>query len=182
MKKRLIGLLLTIAIMIMFVVPTFACTPPLNPPSSPKIDFNWEPSDEMKEAIKNYVDKFLEEHPIDYSKIKTSEAETEIESDTELESEFETETDVETTEIKETEIETELLESEEEASFDEEYIKEESQNDERLYETSETKDNSSIEIKDNSKDKYKFFQFEKLINCKMHVKGWFNTGTRIILR
>lgn len=80
MRKKVTTLILAAVITAAVSVPAWACTPPLNPPSSPHIEFNWTPSEEFEAGIKYGVDQYLKEHPID---LAPAESETEIEAETE---------------------------------------------------------------------------------------------------
>lgn len=86
MKKKLMSIIIAAVIAAALAVPALACTPPLNPPSSPHIEFEWEPDEQMQAAIKAYTENYIKEHPIDLP----SETETVLESDTEIETETET--------------------------------------------------------------------------------------------
>lgn len=79
MKKKV--LVLATILSLGMTVQAFACTPPLNPPSSPHIEFNWTPSEEFEKGIEYGVNQYLKEHPLDLSKTET-ETETEAEEET----------------------------------------------------------------------------------------------------
>lgn len=85
MQKKITLLFLSTALVVAMALPALACTPPLNPPSSPHIEFNWTPSEEFEAGIKHGVDQYLKEHPLDLN-------EKETESETETETVIETET------------------------------------------------------------------------------------------
>ena len=87
MKKKLMSIIIAAVIAAALAVPALACTPPLNPPSSPHIEFNWTPSEEFEAGIKYGVDQYLKEHPLDLSKIET-ETETETEETVEIDHVF----------------------------------------------------------------------------------------------
>ena len=50
MKKKV--LVLATILSLGMTVQAFACTPPLNPPSSPHIEFEWTPSEEFQKGIR----------------------------------------------------------------------------------------------------------------------------------
>lgn len=79
MKKKLTLIILAAVIATTLAMPALACTPPLNPPSSPHIEFNWTPSEEFEAGIKYGVNQYLKEHPLDLNKKET---ETVIETET----------------------------------------------------------------------------------------------------
>lgn len=88
MQKKITLLFLSTALVVAMALPALACTPPLNPPSSPHIEFNWTPSEEFEAGIKHGVDQYLKEHPLDLNEKETeSETETETVIETETESE-----------------------------------------------------------------------------------------------
>lgn len=60
MKRTIIAMTCVIAMGVFNVVPVFACTPPLNPPSVKIPDINFEPDDTLKEAFDNAAKKWLE--------------------------------------------------------------------------------------------------------------------------
>lgn len=80
MRKKLTWIIIAAVITAAFTMPALACTPPLNPPSSPHIDFNWVPSEEFEAGIKYGVEQYLKEHPLDLSKKETEAVETETEA------------------------------------------------------------------------------------------------------
>lgn len=79
MKKKI--LILATVLSLGFTVQAFACTPPLNPPSSPKIDIKWTPSEDLQQGIENGVKQYLKEHPVTLPETET-ETETETEEET----------------------------------------------------------------------------------------------------
>lgn len=87
MKKKLTLIIVAAVIAAALAMPALACTPPLNPPSSPHIEFNWTPSEEFEAGIKYGVDQYLKEHPLD---LHEKETETEAETETVIETETET--------------------------------------------------------------------------------------------
>lgn len=60
MKRTIIAMICVIAMSVFNVVPVFACTPKLNPPSVKIPDVNFEPDDALKEAFDNAAKKWLE--------------------------------------------------------------------------------------------------------------------------
>jgi hypothetical protein len=60
MKRTIMVMTCVIAMGFFNVVPVFACTPPLNPPSVKIPDINFEPDDTLKEAFDNAAKKWLE--------------------------------------------------------------------------------------------------------------------------
>lgn len=60
MKRTIMVMTCVIAMGAFNVVPVFACTPPLNPPSVKIPDINFEPDDTLKEAFDNAAKKWLE--------------------------------------------------------------------------------------------------------------------------
>ena len=87
MRKKIILLILSAALVVAMALPALACTPPLNPPSSPHIEFNWTPSEEFEAGIKYGVDQYLKEHPLDIT-LPETETETETNSGYHLWSNF----------------------------------------------------------------------------------------------
>lgn len=81
MKKKLTLIIVAAVIAVALAMPALACTPPLNPPSSPHIEFNWVPSEEFEAGIKYGVDQYLKEHPLDLNE-KETETEAGIETET----------------------------------------------------------------------------------------------------
>lgn len=53
MKRTIRAVICVITMSVFNVVPVFACTPKLNPPSVKIPDINFEPDDALKEAINN---------------------------------------------------------------------------------------------------------------------------------
>lgn len=74
MKKKV--LVLATILSLGMTVQAFACTPPLNPPSSPHIEFEWTPSEEFQKGIEYGVNQYLKDHPIELPETET-ETETE---------------------------------------------------------------------------------------------------------
>lgn len=60
MQRTIIAMICVIAMSVFNVVPVFACTPKLNPPSVKIPDVNFEPDDALKEAFDNAAKKWLE--------------------------------------------------------------------------------------------------------------------------
>lgn len=60
MERTIIAMICGIAMSVFNVVPVFACTPKLNPPSVKIPDVNFEPDDALKEAFDNAAKKWLE--------------------------------------------------------------------------------------------------------------------------
>lgn len=60
MKRTIIAMICVIAMSVFNVVPVFACTPKLNPPSVKIPDINFEPDGALKDAIDNAVKNWLE--------------------------------------------------------------------------------------------------------------------------
>ena len=65
MKRTIIAMTCVIAMGVFNVVPVFACTPPLNPPSVKIPDINFEPDDTLKEAFDNAAKNWLEKCILD---------------------------------------------------------------------------------------------------------------------
>lgn len=86
MRKKVTTLILAAVITAAVSMPALACTPPLNPPSLPHIEFKWTPSEEFEAGIKYGVDQYLKEHPLDLNE-KETETETGIETVIETETE-----------------------------------------------------------------------------------------------
>lgn len=59
-KRTIIAMICVIAMSVFNVVPVFACTPKLNPPSVKIPDVNFEPDGALKDAIDNAVKNWLE--------------------------------------------------------------------------------------------------------------------------
>lgn len=60
MKRTIIAMTCVIAMGVFNVVPVFACTPPLNPPSVKIPDINFQPDGALEDAINNAVKNWLE--------------------------------------------------------------------------------------------------------------------------
>lgn len=60
MKKTIMAMTCVIAMGAFNVVPVFACTPPLNPPSVKIPDINFQPDGALEDAIDNAVKNWLE--------------------------------------------------------------------------------------------------------------------------
>lgn len=60
MKRTIIAMTCVIAMGVFNVVPVFACTPPLNPPSVKIPDINFQPGGALEDAINNAVKNWLE--------------------------------------------------------------------------------------------------------------------------
>ena len=65
MKRTIIAMICVIAMSVFNVVPVFACTPKLNPPSVKIPDINFEPDDALKEAINNAAKNWIEKCILD---------------------------------------------------------------------------------------------------------------------
>lgn len=59
-RRTIIAMICVIAMSVFNVVPVFACTPKLNPPSVKIPDVNFEPDDALKEAFDNAAKNWLE--------------------------------------------------------------------------------------------------------------------------
>lgn len=60
MKRTIIAMICVIAMSVFNVVPVFACTPKLNPPSVKIPDVNFQPGGALEDAINNAVKNWLE--------------------------------------------------------------------------------------------------------------------------
>lgn len=65
MKRTIIAMICVITMSVFNVVPVFACTPKLNPPSVKIPDINFEPDDALKEAINNAAKNWIEKCILD---------------------------------------------------------------------------------------------------------------------
>lgn len=65
MKRTIMAMICVIAMSVFNVVPVFACTPKLNPPSVKIPDINFEPDDALKEAINNAAKNWIEKCILD---------------------------------------------------------------------------------------------------------------------
>lgn len=65
MKRTIMAMICVIAMSVFNVVPVFACTPKLNPPSVEIPDINFEPDDALKEAISNAAKNWIEKCILD---------------------------------------------------------------------------------------------------------------------
>lgn len=65
MKRTIIVMTCVIALGVFNVVPVFACTPKLNPPSVEIPDINFQPDGALKDAIDNAVKNWLEKCILD---------------------------------------------------------------------------------------------------------------------
>ena len=66
MKRTIMAMICVIAMSVFNVVPVFACTPKLNPPSVKIPDINFEPDDALKainNAVKNWIEKCILDTP-----------------------------------------------------------------------------------------------------------------------
>lgn len=59
-KRTIIAMICVIAMSVFSVMPAYACTPKLNPPSVKIPDINFEPDDALKEAISNAAKNWIE--------------------------------------------------------------------------------------------------------------------------
>ena len=60
MKRTIIAMICVIAMSVFNVVPVFACTPKLNPPSVEIPDINFQPDGALEDALDNAVKNWLE--------------------------------------------------------------------------------------------------------------------------
>ena len=65
MKRTIRAVICVITMSVFNVVPVFACTPKLNPPSVKIPDINFEPDDALKEAINNAAKNWIEKCILD---------------------------------------------------------------------------------------------------------------------
>lgn len=65
MKRTIMAMICVTAMSVFYVVPVFACTPKLNPPSVEIPDITFQPDDALKEAISNAAKNWIEKCILD---------------------------------------------------------------------------------------------------------------------